>query len=192
MIQPFKKKLVYSLIGLLILMVLIIIGFLSVDKFLSKPLQINDIKIDSKAAGKLSVLNLISKKKGIKEWKLTAASATLLKNEDKAILIDVSIIFFTKDSKKVLLTSKKGILHTKTHNMLFSDNVVVTYETSVLTTDKLHYDKKDHIIYSDMHVTLKKENSVIEADSMTTRLNDNTTILEGHVKGNFSDNFDIQ
>ena len=76
--------------------------------------------------------------------------------------------------------------------MIFSENVIVRYETSVLRTDKLHYNKKEHIIYSNTHVKLEKEDSVIEADSMTTRLNDNYTILKGRVKGTFSENFDIQ
>ncbi|MBU1343043.1 MAG: LPS export ABC transporter periplasmic protein LptC [Proteobacteria bacterium] len=190
--KPLKQKLTTPLIGLLIVIIIIICGFFYFDKFLSKPLQLTDIKIDTKAALKLNVLQQISKKNGIKEWELKAASATLLKGEDKAILIDVSVVFFTKNNKKVCLTSKKGFLNTKTHDMTFSDNVVVTYETSVLKTDKLHYKKKEHIIYSDMHVKLEKEDSVIDADSMTTQLNDNMTILKGHVRGTFSEKFNIQ
>jgi len=141
---------------------------------------------------KLNVLKQISKKNGIKEWELKASSATLLKDEDKAVLIDVSIIFFTKNDKKVHLTSQKGVMNTKTHDMIFSDNVIVAYETFVLKTDTLHYNKKEHIIYSNTQVRLEKEDSVIEADSMTTRLNEDTTILKGHVRGKFSENFDIQ
>ena len=191
MIHSLKQKLTFPLIGLLILILFVISGFFYFDKLLSKPVQIHDVKIDTKAALKLNVLKQISKKNGIKEWELKAACATLLKDEDKAVLNDVSIIFFTKNDKKVHLTSEKGFLNTKTHDMTFTDNVVVTYETYVLRTDKLHYNKKEHIISSDTHVKLEKENSVIEADSMTTRLNDNMTILKGHVKGNFSENLNI-
>lgn len=192
MTKPLKKKLTIPLVGLLIIIILIITGFLYFDKLLNSPLQIKDIKIDTKAALKLNVLKQISKKNGIKEWALNAASATLLKNEDKAILIDISIIFYTKDNKEVHLTSKKGTLNTKTHDMVFSDNVVITHETSVMRTDKLHYNKKDHIIHSDTHVKLEKDGSVIDADSMITRLNDNNIILKGHVKGTFSEDFNIQ
>ncbi|WP_457551921.1 LPS export ABC transporter periplasmic protein LptC [Desulfobacula sp.] len=180
------------MIGLLIVIIIIISCFIYFNEPSYRTVQIHDVKIDSKAALKLDVLNQISKKNGVKEWELTAASATLLKNEDKAVLIEVSIVFFTKENKKVYLTSQKGIIDTKTHDMIFSDNVIVKYETSVLRTDKLHYNKKEHIIYSNTHVKLEKENSVIEADSMTTRLNDNYTILKGHVKGKFSEIFDIQ
>jgi LPS export ABC transporter protein LptC len=141
MTKSFKKKLTAPLIGLLIVIIIIIIGFFYFNKFLTKPIQFHDVKIDTKAALKLNVLKQISKKNGIKEWELKAASATLLKDEDKAVLIDVSIIFFTKDDKKVHLTSQKGVMNTKTHDMVFSDNVIVTYETFVLETDKLHSKK---------------------------------------------------
>lgn len=191
MTQSLKQKLTIPLMGLLVLMVLIISGFLYFDRLLTKPLEVQNLKIDAKAALKLNILKQISKKHGITDWELTAASATLLKNEDKAILIDVSIIFYTKEHKKVYLTSEKGFLNTKNHNMTFSDNVVVRYETSVLRTDKLHYNKKKHIIFSDTHVTLEKDNSVIKADSMTINLNDNMTILKGHVRGTFSEKFNI-
>ena len=191
MTKPLKQKLTYPLTGLLMLIIVVITGFFYFDKLLSKPIQIKDINIDTKAVLKLNILQQISKKNGIKEWELKAASATLLKDEDKAILIDVSIIFFDKNNKKVFLKSEKGFLNTKTHDMIFSNNVVVRYETSTLITDKLHYNKKKHIIYSDTHVKLTKKNSVIEADSMETKLNDNRTILKGHVKGKFSENFNI-
>jgi len=192
MTKSLKQKLTIPLIGMLIVIIIIISAFFYFNTFFSKPVQIHDIKIDTKSALTLNVLKQISKKNGITEWELEAASASLLKNEDKAILIDVSVIFFSNNNKKIHLTSKKGVMNTKTHDMTFSDNVVVTYETSILRTDKLHYNKKEHIIYSNTHVRLEKEVSVIEADAMTTELNENITILKGHVRGDFSENFDIQ
>ncbi len=191
MTKPLKHKLTYPLIGLLILMVIVVSGFFYFNRLLNKPVTIKNIKIDTKAALKLNVLQQISKKNGIKEWELKAASATLLKNKNKAVLTDITITFYTKEAKKVLLKAEKGFLNTKTHDMTFSDNVVVNYENSTLKTDKLHYNKKKHIIYSDTHVKLTRKDSVIEADSMTTKLNDRYTVLKGHVKGRFSENFNI-
>ena len=189
MTKPLKHKLTYPLIGLIILMVIVISGFFYFDRLLNKPVKIKDLKIDTKAALKLNILKQISKKNGIKEWELKAESATLLKNENKAVLIDISVIFYTKEAKKVHLKAKNGFLNTKTHDMIFSDSVVVSYENSTLKTDKLHYNKKKHMIYSNTHVKLTKKGSVIEADSMTTKLNDRYTILKGHVKGMFSEDF---
>ncbi len=188
-----KKKINVVMIMILILTLVIISGFFIADTFFSKPIEITDVKIDNKAILKLDVLKQISKKNGITEWELEAASATLLKDKNKAILIDVSIFFFTKDNQKVHLTSHKGVLNTKTHDMIFSDTVVVRYDTSELRTEKLHYNKKNHIITSDTHVALKNGNSAaIEADSMITRLNDYRIILNGNIRGHISETFNIK
>ncbi len=186
------KKLILPLAGSLVVMVIMVAGFICFDKFFSGPVRVNNIKIDTKAALKLNIVKQISKKNGITQWKLRAATATLLKKQDKAILTDVDVVFFTRDKKKVHLRCQKGILNTKTHDMTFSDNVVIRYDGAVMKTDKLHYTKKEHIIYTDSHVRLEKKNSRLEADSMITRLNNDTTILKGHVKGIFSDRFSIQ
>lgn len=149
--------------------------------------EIEDIHIDSKAAFKLNALEQISKKNGITEWELKAASATLMKEENLAILKAVDVTFYTRDQKKIFLSSDKGTLNTKNHDITFLENVLVRYETYVLKTDKLQYDKKAHIIRSDAKVTLEDSASVITADSMVTELNENRTTLKGHVKGNFSE-----
>lgn len=190
--QSVKKTITYLLTGLLIIMILAVSGFLVFDQFLSGKIKIKDIKIDSAAALKLNLLKQISKKNGITEWELSAKSASLLKNEDKAILDEVTVFFFAKEQKKVELTSDAGTLNTKTHDMTFSGNVVVTYVTAFLKTDKLHYDKKEHIISSDDRVRLEKNGSFIEADSMVIHLNNNRIIFKGHVQGSFNENFDIQ
>ncbi len=192
MTQSVKHKLTYPLIGTIILVLLVIGGYFYIDKWLSTPLEIKDVKIDTKAILKLNILKQISKKNGIKDWELEATSATLLKDDNKAILIDVLVTFFTKDKKKIHLKSQKGILDTKKHNITFSNDVVVTYEGSVLRTDQLHYNKKKHIIYTDSKIRFEKQGSAIEADSMTTNLNNSTTILKGHVKGLFRENFKFQ
>lgn len=192
MTPALKQKLTRPLIGLMILIIIILIGFFYFDKLLTTPIELKNIKVDTDSVLNLNMLKQISKKNGIKEWELEATSFKLLKAEDTALLEDISITFFTKDNKKVHLTSQNGRLNTKTHDMTFSGSVIVKYETSVLRTDKLHYKKKEHIIHTDTHVRLEKAGSVIDADSMITRLNENMTILTGHVKGTFSENFDIQ
>ncbi|MBU1193852.1 MAG: LPS export ABC transporter periplasmic protein LptC [Proteobacteria bacterium] len=192
MTRTLKQKLTLPLAGLLVLIIIILGGLIYFNNLISTPIEFKDIKVDHSSSLKLNALKQISKKNGIKEWELQAASARLMKEENKAILQDISITFFTKDNKKVHLTSDNGQLNTQTHDMHFSGNVMVDYESFTLKTDKLHYNKKEHIIHTDTHVRLEKAESVIDADSMTTRLNENMTILTGHVKGIFSENFDIQ
>lgn len=192
MTRSAAHKLTYPLIGILIVVCLIVAGYFFFNNLLSGQITVKDIKIDTKAVLKLNILQQISKKNGLTEWELTADTATVLKEKNLAVLDRVRVTFFTKEGKQVLLNSDKGTLNTKTHNMTFTDNVVITYEDAVMKTQTLHYNKKKHIIYADSKVRLKKQDSVIEADSMTTQLSTNTTVLKGHVKGQFSEQFKIE
>jgi lipopolysaccharide export system protein LptC len=186
-----KKKILYPLIGVLVCSLMGVGIYFYINANLNIPLTIKDINMDSGAALKLNLLEQVSKKNGITEWKLKASSATLLKEENRAILKDVDVIFYTRQNTKIYLTSDEGILNTRTHDMSFLKNVIVRHETYTLRTDQLHYEKKPHIIRSNVHVTLEDRESIIEADSMVTQLNQNKTILKGHVKGKFSEKFNI-
>jgi LPS export ABC transporter protein LptC len=185
------QKIKFRLIMFLILISIAFGGYYAVNTFLPSNPEIKDVQIDSKAAQKLNSLETISKKNGITEWEVKASSATLMKDESILVLLDINVIFHTKDKKTIRLTSKKGTLNTKTNDMTFSDDVVTIYETFTLKTDKLHYKKKEHIIYSKSTVRLEKVDSVIEADSMITELSQNKTTLKGNVKGKFSEKFDL-
>ena len=186
-----KKKILYPLIGAFLCILFGLGIFFYFNAALNTPVTIKDINVDAKAALKLNLIEQVSKKNGITEWELKASSATLLKEENQAILKDVDVVFYTQQKTKIHLTSDEGILNTQTHDMRFLKNVIVRHETYTLRTDKLHYEKKPHIIRSNVHVTLEDRESIIEADSMVTQLNQNRTILKGHVRGTFSENFNI-
>jgi len=183
-----KKKLILPLI----LVVGIIIAGLGlyyyINHLLTTPIELENIEVDDKAALKLNSLEQISKKNGITDWKLKASSAALLKDQNKAVLKDVDIIFYTKQNTQVHLTADEGELDTKTHDMSFSKHVTIRYQHYTLTSETLHYAKKPHIIRSDSRVTVDDGDSVIEADNMEILLNRDLIILKGHVEGKFSEN----
>ncbi len=183
-----RKKLILSLVLLPVALVMGFAIFFFSNRIMDAPHTFTDIHIDSEAALKLNLMKQISKKNGITEWELEAATATLMKEQDQAVLTDVSVVFHTRDDQKVFLTSDQGILDTRSHDMNFLGNVEVRHLTYILKTDKLHYKKKPHIIHSDVRVRLEDRYSVLEADTMEIALNQNTIILKGHVKGNFSEN----
>jgi len=183
-----RKKIILALVLLPAAMVIGFGIFFFSNKIIDAPHTFTDIHIDAEAALKLNLMKQISKKNGITEWELEAATATLMKEQDQAVLTDVRVVFHTRDGQNVLLTSDKGILDTRSHDMQFLGNVEVRHLTYLLKTDKLHYKKKPHIIYSDERVRLEDTHSVVEADTMEIALNQNTIVLQGHVKGNFSEN----
>ncbi len=186
-----KKRYILPLAGLVFLIFAGLGIYYYVNHLLTTPVTIEDIEVDTQAALKLNILEQVSKKNGITEWKLKAVSATLFKDENKAILEDVDVLFFTKDKTTVHLTADRGKLNTKSHDLSFYDNVVVRYQSYTLTSETLHYDKKPHIIRSDSRVLLSDGESTLQADNMETRLNQNQVILKGKVKGQFSENIDL-
>jgi lipopolysaccharide export system protein LptC len=164
-------------------------GVYVIQKMMTVPQQITDLHVDSDAALKLGIMKQISKKNGITEWELEAATATLVKEQNQAILTQVYVVFYTENDETVVLTSDQGILDTETHDMDFTGNVVVTHRSNTLKTDKLHYKKKPHIIFSQTKIWLENPDAAMEADSMEIRINENELILQGHVKGTFSEHF---
>lgn len=185
------RKLKRILLFILAASLLFLAGLYLFNKPGSKKVSMENVSIDSSADIKLDGMEQISKKHGITEWALKASSARLFKKENKAVLSDVDIVFYLEDKSEVHLASLSGTMDTQSHDMTFSGNVVVTYKDSVLETDKLHYDKKKHILYSNVQVELTKGESVIIADTMRTDLNENTTTLEGNVKGKFIEDIHI-
>ncbi|MDD9304616.1 MAG: LPS export ABC transporter periplasmic protein LptC [Desulfobacter sp.] len=186
-----KKKFILPL-ALILGAIFIGLGiFYYVNHLLTTPITIENINVDAKAALKLNVLEQVSKKNGITEWKLKASSATLLKDEQKAILKDVDVTFYTKEKTIVHLTANQGVLNTKTHDLSFTENVIVRYQAYTMKSETLHYDKEPHIIHTDSGVVIDDGQSVLEADAMVTKLNQNLIFLKGRVKGNFSEKFDL-
>ncbi len=183
-----KKKLILPLLLLLGFIIAGLGAYYYINYLLTTPITLEEIEVDDTAALKLNVIEQISKKNGITEWKLKASSATLLKDRNKAVLKDVNIIFYTKQNTQVHLTASSGELDTKTHDITFSKNVIIRYQRYTLRSETLHYAKKPHIIRSDSRITVNDEDSVIKSDSMEILLGQDLIILKGHVEGQFSEN----
>jgi lipopolysaccharide export system protein LptC len=183
-----KKKLILPLILLLGFIIAGLGAYYYINYLLTTPITLEEIEVDDTAALKLNLIEQISKKNGITEWKLKASSATLLKDRNKAVLKDVNIIFYTKQNTQVHLTASSGELDTQTHDMTFSKNINIRYQRYTLRSETLHYAKKPHIIRSDSRITVNDEDSVIKADSMEILLGQDLIILKGHVEGQFSEN----
>jgi lipopolysaccharide export system protein LptC len=166
-------------------------GFYFKQRLFSGKLVIENIAIDSGTSLSLNKMHQTSTRNNVKEWTLDASSARLLKDQNKALMNDVKVVFFTGKAEEVLLESARGTLDTETHDMTFTDSVVVTFTNYTLKTGELHYDKKRHIVYSAVHVTLMDSKSTLEADTMEIDLNNTTIRLGGNVKGRFSETSDF-
>lgn len=182
-----SRKIKYVMTGLVVTCLLLLAGSVILNRYLSRPVEIRDIDIDTDARLLIVPFNQISKKNGITQFKLKASSARLMNEQARAEMTDVFIEYFTEQGKPVSVTSRQGILDTRTMDGVFTGQVTVRYDSMSLETKTLHYRKKEHIIYSNDHVVVRNQGSFIEADSMEIDLNAGTTVFEGGVKGKFSD-----
>ncbi|MBF0469529.1 MAG: LPS export ABC transporter periplasmic protein LptC, partial [Desulfamplus sp.] len=85
----------------------------------------------------------------------------------------------------------QGSIDTKENDIHLFDTIFVRYGDTIIRTDQLHYNKKSHIIYSNVHVTINSNDSILESDSLKIDLNKNTLLLKGHFLGILSDSFDF-
>ncbi len=189
-----KKKAVLVKTLLVVLLLSIIAGLALVyhlKGIRSGSIAVNHIKVDASAELVMNTMKQTSSRNGIKEWELEASSARLLKKNNKAEMENVKVSFFLENNDTVVLTSQKGVLDTDKKDMTFTGHVVVTLNDNILKTDKLHYEKKRHIIYTDSPVTLENNDAVIYGNFLVTDLNDNCTTIKGDVKGFFSERFNF-
>ncbi|MBF0232108.1 MAG: LPS export ABC transporter periplasmic protein LptC [Desulfamplus sp.] len=186
-----REKLKIILFLLLFFMAAGLGGLYYFQSLISGKKVIKDINIDSEASLILNTMQHTSTRNGIKEWTLEASSAKVLKNEAKALLVNVSVLFFLKNGKSLNVTAKKGIINTKENNIQLSDSVVARYGETIIRTDQLHYDKKSNIVYSTDHVIINRNTSVLESDTLKIDLTKNTLLLKGHVFGVLSESFDF-
>lgn len=205
-----------SLFIVLFFIVAGIAGLYFYERFSSVKKIAKEIKIDSDASLVLNSMHHTSTRNGLKAWTIDAASAKVLKNEAKAILTDISVQFFLKNGGQIDAKAEEGYIDTKDNNMELSNNVLVSYGSTLLATDQLHYDKKSHIIFSNRPVTVISSNSVdalssiksnelngdssfirnfdgsfIKSDSMKIDLNKNTLELTGNIYAILSDDLDF-
>ena len=179
------QKIKFLVIALLCCSVCGIVASYLANKFTGSDFQTEEIRIDSDAALILNTMKQTSSKNGIKEWELEAKSARLLRNENRALLNQVSVVFHLNDGSHIHAKADSGTLFTATHDITFSGHVTVHYSTNELKTEQLHYKKKSHTIYSQVFVTISNETSSLQADSLYFDLNRNVIQMNGHVDAHF-------
>ena len=184
-------KLKFFLISIIIILLGIIIAvFLTYRNILDETAGLKSA-IQSAAKMSLGKLHHTATRDGVIEWSLDASSAKLLDEKKQLILDDLSVVFYMKDGKKAYLTAEKGFLHTESNDIEVAGNVVVKNNNYVLKTEKLNYEHTRRILFSNVSVEISSDSEKLTADSISFDLNTKKTMLEGNVKGIFSENINL-
>lgn len=147
------------------------------------------VAMSSGAAGQLlGKVSHTATRDGVKEWSLEAESAQILEEENRVVLSQLSVVFFTKEGE-VFLTARKGLLQTDTKDIEVTGNVVVKNEGYRLESEKLQYERRRHVLLTNEPVEITGESSRLTADSMAFDLRTNKTYFKGNVEGVFSESF---
>ena len=186
-----SRKLKFFLISIIIISLGIIIAvFLAYRSVLDKTAGFQSA-MQSAAKMSLGKVHHTATRDGVIEWSLDASSARLLDEKKQLILNDLSVVFYMKDGKESHLTAEKGFLHTDSNDIEFAGNVVVRNNNYVLKAEKLNYEHNRRILFSNVPVEISSDSEKLKADSILFDLNTKKTMLEGSVKGTFSENINL-
>jgi len=184
-------KLKFLLISIIIILLGIIIAVFSTYRNILDETAGLKSAIQSAAKMSLGKLHHTATRDGVIEWSLDASSAKLLDEKKQLILDDLSVVFYMKDGKKAYLTAEKGFLHTESNDIEVAGNVVVKNDNYVLKTKKINYEHTRRILFSNVSVEISSDSEKLTADSISFDLNTKKTMLEGNVKGIFSENIKL-
>jgi len=125
---------------------------------------------------------------GKTEWRLDAASARYLEDENQVRLNDLTVTFYMESGQEVQLSADEGLLNTESNDIQVSGDVKVQNEAYTLDTTTLQYRHEQRIIFSNAPVFIKRKiGGRLTADALRLDLNINQLLLEGNVKGEFAE-----
>lgn len=181
-----KKKLIIaiSLICLILLLSIIMIvkNVFESQKDLIKESVLGNANL---SIGKVHQTHI---KDGVKLWVLDADTGDYYKDTNQVIMTKVSLLYYLKPDKPVLLTADSGKLDSGSYDMIISGNVVITSEDKKIISEELMYHHKTRTITSEKRVSMTGTDSELSADTMVFNLNTEGIELNGNVEGNFIEN----
>ena len=186
-----SRKLKFFLISIIVIIIGIIIAVFSTYRSI---LDKNErLKSAVQSAAKMSIgkVHHTATRDGVREWSLDASAARLDDEKRELILDDLSVVFYMKDGKEVNLTAENGLLHTDSNDIEVTGNVVVRNNNYILKSEKLNYKHNRRILFSNVPVEITSDSERLVADSILFDLNTKKAVLEGNVKGIFSENIKL-
>jgi LPS export ABC transporter protein LptC len=139
----------------------------------------------------LKTIRQTATRNGIREWRLEAASATLMESTQSVSLTDPKVEFFMEDGDHVHLVADRGTISTQTSHMQVAGQVCATTSQYRFRTDALDYDPDSRQLRTDTPVTITGQAFTLKADTMVMNLKTNITRFEGGVEGTLSEDLQL-
>ena len=125
--------------------------------------------------------SLSSSDSGSVKWKMKAKAAQVFELKKKAHAQDVYLETFDNDGKKTTLTCTRAVINTDTYFLEAEGSVKVKAPNNMeVHTEKLFWDEKKQIFYTDAAVAVYKEGAVLRGIGLESdREMNNLRILKG-------------
>jgi LPS export ABC transporter protein LptC len=148
-------------------------------------------QLQKKADMQLNKISQTATKNGIREWRMQAESASLLKKRNTMLLVKPDVEFFMNDGENVHLTAEEGIIYTNSNRMDVSGEVRANTGQYRFRTDSLKYDPATRELSADTPVFLSGRSFTLRANRMAMDLTTNITRFEGDVEGTISEDLQL-
>jgi lipopolysaccharide export system protein LptC len=176
------QKLKFILLAVIVTcMSVVVLVFIGYRRMSTAPQMILSTVTDQ-ADVSLGKIHQTATREGRTEWVLDAASAQLIKAENKLILAKLTMTFFLKDQREIHLTAEKGALNTESKDMQVTGNVVVQTDDYRLNTERLDYIHSQNRIHTEVPVTVSGKTGHLQANSMNLELDTNVVAFKGNVE----------
>jgi lipopolysaccharide export system protein LptC len=182
------KRLKLLLVGLMAAAAVALAGGFVLKRCVFEKPEVLLTALEDKAQLALQKIHQTATRGGITEWSLDADSARYLDESKELLLENLAVEFFMDDGTRMLLTADRGTLRTDTNDIAVRENVRVTKEDLALSTEALDYDHQKRILTSQTEVRITSGNSQITAKTFRYDLNTRQAVLDGDVRGVFSEN----
>lgn len=147
--------------------------------------------VKDEADMQLKKISQTAMKNGIREWRMEAESASLMKKEKTMLLTRPDVEFFMEDGENVYLTADRGTIFTDSNRINISGRVSARTSRYRFRTEALNYDPSARELRADTPVTLSGQSFTLRADTMAMNLKTNVTRFEGGVEGVISEDLQL-
>lgn len=126
-------------------------------------------------------------KDGVKQWSLQADRVDYFEAGRIAEFTGAKASFFTKDGHEAGLSAEKCRISAETGEIEAEGDVSLTYFDHTITTAKLNYESKKHIIESKEKVRVTGSRLNMTSEGFSLNLDGSEIICTGDVKGSIND-----
>jgi LPS export ABC transporter protein LptC len=136
--------------------------------------------VSSGEKAQMESLSLTEIEEGGQRWKLKAAKAEYLKNNNEIRIRDVYLEFYGADQQTVYLWGKVGLVNTKTRDLVIKGDVRLKKGDLTIFTPEIQYFQKNRTLVAPEDVLLEDPQAQVSGKDLHINLANKSLVLKQH------------